>query len=233
MKPILSTTVAAFVFLGSAWPSAAETTRARLVSDSAGRPLPSLKLKAQAGLKPGQLTPAAIRAIPLGPEFAHFPVLQLSPEALERNRVKRWEITPRRPYTPGLEMLFIGGLTRDTFIVEPVLRSDLASIGHLGFQAYTLTLLGFAPGKDYKLTLEFAEPRTLPAHGALPLITPTGSSVVLAIHSGQGSVSALFTSTPSGYQLVSLGPILVNNDTSSPKAYSLSKIIVEELASAG
>ncbi|MCB0448935.1 MAG: hypothetical protein KDC97_02340 [Confluentibacter sp.] len=71
-----------------------------------------------------------------------------SKEELERNRIKKWEATPKKPFTSGFGCSFYGRLEEAEFVVMPRPNEN----GFYLFSGFLNTSI--ISGKNYVLTLE-------------------------------------------------------------------------------
>ena len=102
-------------------------------------------------------------------EINRLPVIKFSPEELERNRVKSWEISPRKPFDQGIELTHWGTFTLSGFKMTPRVRYVINT--QYDYYAYCLRLsANLVQGKDYKLVLNVTQENF-----------PTGSTVLFKI----------------------------------------------------
>lgn len=157
--------------------------------------------------------------------------LQFSPAELERNRVKSWEITPMRPFTPGLDMALHGILHKGAFSLSPI----LTGLSQGQYQLFNMFLtINPVVGKDYKLTLELANPEQL--HGNSEVIVDLGGPQSWRIphNKYQKTITLLFSNTTPGPHILSISPLMTQLHTGRPvpSTLNLTKVTLEELAPA-
>ncbi|MDZ7604457.1 MAG: hypothetical protein U5K79_02485 [Cyclobacteriaceae bacterium] len=156
--------------------------------------------------------------------------LQFSPAELERNRVKSWEITPARPFTPGLDLTLHGVIDKKAFSLRPVYSGQAQG----QYQLFNMFLMiNPVVGKDYKLTLEIEKPEQLP--GNSEVIVDLGlQSWRLPYNKNQKTITLLFSNTTPGPHILSISPLISQLQTGkpTPTTLSLTKVTLEELAPA-
>lgn len=168
-----------------------------------------------------------IQAQTFNAELIKSPKVSFSPEELERNRVKSWELSPTKIYTPGMELGFSGNLDKNSFYLTPILNSTHRE----SYQMFNLSLIcGMLPGKDYKLTFELANTDRIPPNSYFPF--SSGLNQMIPISSGQKEVSILIANTVNAPQILSIGPYVTNDNWQKPQSFEVTRILLEELAPA-
>ncbi|WP_297338422.1 hypothetical protein [Algoriphagus sp.] len=168
-----------------------------------------------------------IKAQTFHADLIKSPKVSFSPEELERNRIKSWELSPTKIYTPGMELGFSGNLDKNTFYLTPILNSTHRE----SYQMFNLSLIcAMLPGKDYKLTFELANTDRIPPNSYFPF--SSGLNQMIPISSGQKQVSILIANTVNAPQILSIGPYITNDNWQKPKSFEVTRILLEELAPA-
>lgn len=166
--------------------------------------------------------------------------IKLDAASIERSRIKSWEITPRNMFPSGMDFFFSGQFTADYLVLKPrpsnIYSNNRVPEGKLMYYSYSGFMSArLQANKDYRLTIEFAEP--------LQQLSSSERSKILHVALNQGGYSIpvtngstkavlLFTNTDAGVQGISLGLMYINEDMSNPYEYKVKKITLEELAPA-
>ncbi len=178
----------------------------------------------------GKTTLDQVNSQLLDNSWSNLPKISLNPADLERNRIKSWEITPSRPITPGMDLNFMGNISKTSFYVVPILTDKIQQ--RKIYQALNLSLItSMLPGKDYRLTIEFENPNELPDGGGI-LISLGGTNHYLQPEKGKKEAYFVFHNSQSAPQILSMGPLVINEDFQNPKSYGITKLKLEELAPA-
>lgn len=162
--------------------------------------------------------------------LSSVPKISLNPADLERNRVKSWEITPSRPIAPGMDLSFMGNYSKTSFYIIPILTDKIQD--RRIYQAINLSLMtSMVPAKDYRLTIELENPNEIPEGGEI-MISLGGINHFLQPEKGKKEVYFVFHNTLTAPQIISIGPVVVNEDFQRPKSYGITKLKLDELAPA-
>jgi hypothetical protein len=181
-------------------------------------------------IKAGKLTRVEDPKVLKESEINKFPIIRFSPEELERNRVKSWEISPMRPIVTGLEITHWGTFTQAGFKMTPRVRYVINT--QYDYYAYSLRLsANLLQGKDYKLVLNVTQENF-----------PSGSTVLFRIGtdefrlewpSNRSEIVVLFNNSFTGKQIIDISPVNVpgRGDRIDAKLeYNIKSIRLEELA---
>jgi hypothetical protein len=163
-------------------------------------------------------------------EINKFPIIRFSPEELERNRVKSWEISPVKPFVSGIELTHWGTFTQSGFKMTPRVRYVINT--QYDYYAYSLRLAAnLLQGKDYKLVLNVTQENF-----------PSGSTVLFKIGtdefrlewpSNRSEIVVLFNNSFTGKQIIDISPVNVpgrGDRIDAKQEYTIKSIRLEELA---
>lgn len=154
--------------------------------------------------------------------------IKLSPEEMERNRVKSWELTPQNPYNHRFKVALSGSdYNWEGFYLQP----RPATIGYYMFSMFIECYP--AAGKDYKLTLDVKDTDRI--SGSAQVVISLGAEQYrIPVSSGQKQVSVFFTNTSSGSKSIAVSPLIsFSNGKENWGTFSITKINLEELIPAG
>ncbi len=166
----------------------------------------------------------------LDKSFSSLPKISMDPADLERNRVKSWEITPSRPIISGMDISLTGNYSKTSFYIKPILMDRFQ--GQRFYQAVNLSLItSMLTGKDYRLTIELENPNEIPDGAEISLILGD-TNYLLKPEKGKKEIYFLFNNTLNAPQIISIGPVISNEDYENPKGYGITKLKLEELAPA-
>jgi hypothetical protein len=151
-----------------------------------------------------------------------------SKEELERNRIKRWEITPSRPVTTGMDVRTYGTYSKNHFGITPFVYGNLGRF--IPISNYIST--NMAVGKDYKLTLNIKN-FVVSSRAFILFEIGAEKGLEVEVKQGQTEVVLFFTNNTSAPQIIGFSPIIYNFvGTEAPTMYDLTSIMLEELAPA-
>jgi hypothetical protein len=163
-------------------------------------------------------------------EINKFPIIKFSPEELERNRVKSWEISPMKPFVNGLEVVHWGTFTQAGFKMTPRIRYVINI--QYDYYAYSLRLTArLLEGKDYKLVLNVNQ-ENFPA-GSTVLFKIGTSEFRLDWPTNKSEIVVLFNNSFTGEQTIDISPVNVSgrgNNIDAKREYTIKSIRLEELA---
>lgn len=163
-------------------------------------------------------------------EISSFPILKFSPEELERNRQKYWEITPRKPYETGMELTHWGTFTSNAILMTPVIRYVI----NTDYDYYTYSTrisVNLLEGKDYKLILA-VEPKSFPP-GSTVIFKVGTSQFRIEWPSNKNEIQVLFNNTFTGQQVIEISPVQIPNrgrNLDAMQEFAIKSIRLEELA---
>lgn len=158
-----------------------------------------------------------------------FPIIRFSPKDLERNRQKYWEITPKKPYDPGMELRLWGTYTPSAFIMTP----NVKYIINVDYDYYTFSSrleVNLLEGKDYKLTIGI-EPKAFP-EGTTVLFKIGTSTFRIEWPSNRSELFVLFNNSFTGKQIIDFSPAIIPNrgkNRDAMQEFSIKSIRLEEL----
>ncbi len=163
-------------------------------------------------------------------EINAIPIIRFSPEELERNRQKSWEITPRKPYDTGFGLTHWGTFTNSAFLMTPVVRY-VVNVSY-NYVAYSMRLTAnLLQGKDYRLVIS-VEPQNFPTGSTLAFKVGT-SEFRIEWPNGKSEIIILFNNSYTGEQVIDISPVNVpgrGERIDSKLEYSIKSIRLEELA---
>ena len=163
-----------------------------------------------------------------GNSIKNLEEIKLSPEEMERNRVKSWEITPQRPFNGGFNVwLMESDFNSEGFFLQPRPAGD-------GYYYFSMCLgCNLTRGKDYKLTMDLKDPDRLPPYSEV--IVDFGiAKYRVPVQTGQRQVTVFFSNATSGSKNIGVSPLIsINNGRESWGELGITKIKLEELVPAG
>jgi|GEM_PF-3482574 len=182
-------------------------------------------------IKAGKLTRVEDPKVLKASEINKFPIIKFSPEELERNRVKSWEISPRKPFDQGIELIHWGTFTLAGFEMTPRVRYVINTL--YDYWAYSLRLsANLREGKDYKLVLN-VNPQSFPP-GSTVLFKIGTSEFRIEWPSNRSEIVVLFNNSFNGQQTIDISPVNVpgrGDQIDAKQQYIIKSIRLEELAS--
>lgn len=162
-------------------------------------------------------------------ELLAIPIIRFSPEELERNRQRSWELTPRKPYDTGFGLIHWGTFTNSAFLMTPVVRYVVNT--QYNYVTYSMRLTAnLLEGKDYRLVLN-VDPQNFPQGSTLAFKVGTSEFRVLWPN-GKSEIMILFNNSFSGEQVIDISPVNVPGRVEridSKLEYSVKSIRLEEL----
>lgn len=162
-------------------------------------------------------------------DINNFPIIGFSPEDLERSRQKYWEITPKKPYDPGMELTLWGTYTPSAFIMTP----NVKYIINVDYDYYTYSsrlAVNLLEGKDYKLIFGI-EPKAFP-EGTTVLFRIGTSEFRIGWPSNSSELIVLFNNSFTGKQIIDFSPAIIPNrgkNRDGMQEFSIKSIRLEEL----
>ena len=181
-------------------------------------------------IKAGKLTRVEDPKVLKESEINKFPIIRFSPEELERNRVKSWEISPMKPIVTGLEITHWGTFTQAGFKMTPRVRYVINT--QYDYYAYSLRLAAnLLQGKDYKLVLNVNQENFPP--GSTVLFKIGTDEFRLEWPSNRSEIVVLFNNSFTGKQIIDISPVNVpgRGDMIDAKLeFNIKSIRLEELA---
>ena len=163
-----------------------------------------------------------------GNSIKNLEEIKLTPEEIERARIKSWEITPQRPFSSGLNVWLIeSDFNSEGFFLQPRPMRD-------GYHYFSMCLgCNLTRGKDYKLTMDLKDPDRLPPYSEV-VVDFGVAKYRVPVQSGQRQITVFFSNATLGTKNIGVSPLItINNSGESWGELGITKIKLEELVPAG
>ncbi|MFD2033282.1 hypothetical protein ACFSKL_00690 [Belliella marina] len=158
-----------------------------------------------------------------------LPIITLSPEELERNRTKTWEVNIRKPNDGHFEIIHGGTYTKEGFKMTPRPTGERTSKNQtIYYQSNSILVSNLVKDRDYRLTI-VVDPKYFP--NATNFIVGLGTKTVsIAWVNGQKEYHIDFTSAFAGQNVLHIGPAYLQGDPFKPDTYTVLAYKLSELA---
>lgn len=169
-----------------------------------------------------------------GNSIKNLEEIKLSPEEIERARIKSWEITPQRPFSSGLTVWLLGSdFTPDGFFLQPR-PTRIGSTSVIDYYFFSMFLeCNLTGGKDFKLILDIKNQDQLPVNSGVA-VSLGEETYRVPVQTGQKQITVFFTNTSSGNKRIGVSPLISNtNGRETWGELGITKIKLEELVPAG